>query len=93
MKKLTLKTDALRVESFLPAAVPGEADRGTVRANADTEGETCSLMGSCPTYDHDCEQTRGETCSPMGSCATYPQTCGETCSLMGSCPTYDETCG
>jgi hypothetical protein len=96
MRKLTLKADALRVESFLPVGAPGDADRGTVRANAGTVGETCSLMGSCPTYEETCTQTCGPTCSLMGSCPTHEetckQTCGPTCSLMGSCPTYEETC-
>lgn len=89
MKKIRLDSGALRVESFLSVHTPGGGGRGTVRANGETEGETCSLMGSCPTYEGSCTQTCGETCSLMGSCPPYNpsggQTCGDTCSLMGSC--------
>jgi hypothetical protein len=85
MRKLVLNSDAVQVESFVPMHALGEFARGTVRANDETEGDTCSMMGSCPTHDGSCSQLRGDTCSDAGSCSTSDETCGATCSMMGSC--------
>lgn len=46
MKKLTLDVDALRVESFAPAAA-APADAGTVRGFAMTGYTVCSCPSGC----------------------------------------------
>lgn len=88
MKKLKLRMDALRVESFETVAGPGAA-RGTVRGNEPTAGCTETANPEC-TQAFACE-TYGD-CTMYGSCeGTCGNSCVDTCqvSCYGTC---DETC-
>jgi hypothetical protein len=57
MKKLKLQLDALRVESFVPAAV--QAEKGTVRAH---DAEQAGLE-STNSYLRPCFYTEQRTCT------------------------------
>jgi hypothetical protein len=67
MKKLGLRLEELRVETFETAAAERDA-RGTVRGNQDT--------ASCPGYS--CAPTCGIVISPdfaIGEAISYPRNC------------------
>lgn len=67
MKKTRLQVDALIVESFEPAAQPGQQLRGTVRGAEMPE----TLVRSCQTQQFDCTAQGGYTCD-YGSCVSGP---------------------
>ena len=81
MKKLTLKLDALQVETFAPAE--SSAGRGTVLARQDTvflcTGYTCD--DSCYWSEVDCHTqecgTDFNTCMEYGSCCPAHCNSGE----------------
>jgi hypothetical protein len=77
MRKLSLNADDLAVQSF--ATFNPEVHRGTVRANDNTDVDTCNGPGT--TCASGC--TRVDTCpqvtcaaSCAGTCASCPATCG-----------------
>ncbi|HEX5724651.1 MAG TPA: pinensin family lanthipeptide [Longimicrobiaceae bacterium] len=75
MKKLALKLDDLEVTSFETS--PTTVERGTVVANAPTNGNTCpqtcgfSCGGTC---DISCNPSCISTCD-MAPCFTIEETC------------------
>jgi hypothetical protein len=75
MKKLALKLDDLEVTSFETSRTT--AERGTVAANGQTNGNTCpqtcgfSCAGTC---DISCDPSCISTCD-MAPCATFEETC------------------
>jgi hypothetical protein len=77
MRKLSLNTDELVVQSF--PTLTRESRRGTVRGMDDTDYDTCNGPGT--TCAAGC--TRVDTCpqvtcaaSCLGSCVSCPATCG-----------------
>lgn len=65
MKKTRLRMDALNVESFEPAALPGEQLRGTVRGAEMVD----TVVRSCQTQQYNCTAQGGYTCD-YGSCVS-----------------------
>jgi hypothetical protein len=76
MKKLALNLEALEITSFETGRAA--ADRGTVRANAATRGDTCAAPCPNTIMDPSCEIS----CAPS---------CISTCE-MAPCFSVDETC-
>lgn len=73
MKKLTLRLDDLRIETFRTAHAP--RDRGTVL------GEQCSCGNTCMADYGTCAYSCAATC--YGSCP--PGTCYMTCRVEMTC--------
>ena len=83
MKKLALRMDDLRVESFDPLPYAGAPERTVDGYQAIGSGakQPPSCDGSCEscpvTCPVGCTETCGETCGR--TCETCPRTCPETC--------------
>ena len=80
MKKLTLRLDDLRIDSF--QTTPAESRKGTVFGEQCTCWTNCTCPG-CPTCDASCNGTCGGSCD-----VSCNGTCDASCN--GSC---DYTCG
>ena len=87
MRKLTLKLDDLRIDSF--QTTPGERGKGTVFGEQCTCWTNCTCPG-CPTCDASCNGTCGGTCD-----ASCNGTCGDSCGCdpgTGDCTWFGYTC-
>jgi hypothetical protein len=88
MKKLRMRTEDLRVESFDPVG-GRRVERGTVRARACSASEEGESL-CCPTQTDEisCFGTCEGTCQDSCGCSGY-NTCGASCII---CPSHPATC-
>ena len=98
MKKLTLKLDDLRIDSFDTTAAPRA--KGTVFGEQCTCYTDCTCPG-CPTCDASCDGSCDASCngtcdaSCNGTCGGCWETVGPAATCVGSChggDTCDYTC-
>jgi hypothetical protein len=79
MKKLTLRLEDLRIDSF--STEPVRKEKGTVFGEQCTCYTNCSCPG-CPTCDASCNGSCGASCGGTcnaTACGTCDQSCGGTC--------------
>ena len=92
MRKLRMRVDDLRVESFDTSGA-GNAARGTVRArmacSASEEGE--SLCCPTETDQASCYGTCEGTCQDSCGCTYWDCTVGWTCGYTCICPSHHGT--
>jgi hypothetical protein len=87
MKKLKLRLDDLRIDSF--STTRAQEPGGTVF------GEQCTCQTQCTCPGNTCDGTCGDTCP--NTCVTCPDTCF-TCPLscvpscLGTCDYFDPSC-
>jgi hypothetical protein len=85
MKKLTLRLEDLRIDSF--STTPVRREKGTVYGEQCTCHTACTCPG-CPTCDASCNGTCDASCN--GTCgATCAGTCAASCDFNCGGPTYD----
>jgi len=90
MKKLTLKLDELRVESFSTSPAMQPRHEGTVKAHADTSGPGCvDTRNGCTFNPTWCAPTcAGDTCpnvTELGADTCQEPSCVQACDLTFEC--------
>jgi len=91
MKKLTLRLEDLRIDSFSTTEV--QREKGTVYGEQCTCHTQCTCPG-CPTCDASCNGSCDASCNgTCAGCGSGDWTCGGTCDYTcGGGGTCDPTC-